>query len=81
MKTDNTGWCWGDNDYGQLGDGTLDYRAWPAQVPGSWAEIGAGADHTCGRRTDGSTWCWGSNRGGQLGLGDPWTPVAVIDPQ
>lgn len=32
IKTDNTLWCWGDNDYGQIGDGTFEDRDEPVQV-------------------------------------------------
>ncbi|MBI4702073.1 MAG: hypothetical protein HY744_13135 [Deltaproteobacteria bacterium] len=32
VKTDGTLWCWGWNEYGQLGDGTTQDRSLPVQV-------------------------------------------------
>ena len=34
MKSDGTVWAWGDNGYGQLGDGTTTQRLTPVQVSG-----------------------------------------------
>ena len=70
VRTDNTLWCWGDNSYGAIGDGTTTERDAPVQVGTAtdWTSVSAGGDHTCGVRTDGSQWCWGSDDLGQLGL-------------
>lgn len=68
-KTDGTIWCWGDNTYGQLGDGTTTQRTSPVKVASlgtNNAEVVAGGDHTCARKTDNSLYCWGSNNVGQL---------------
>jgi alpha-tubulin suppressor-like RCC1 family protein len=32
LKADGTVWAWGDNEEGQLGDGTTEYRSTPVQV-------------------------------------------------
>jgi alpha-tubulin suppressor-like RCC1 family protein len=73
IKTDGTLWCWGENYYGQLGDGTSGSWAdkWtPTQVAGTnWDKVSAGAEHTCAIKTDGTLWCWGYNGSGQLGDG------------
>lgn len=63
--------CWGNNAYGQLGDGTTTPRLVPVLASGDvgWDSVSAGAWHTCGIRADGSLWCWGSNTYGQLGDG------------
>ena len=63
--------CWGNNERGQLGDGTFDARAVPAAVTGDFtlASISAGVWHTCGVSRDGDAFCWGSNDAGQLGDG------------
>ncbi|MGL5825505.1 MAG: GDSL-type esterase/lipase family protein [Nocardioides sp.] len=69
IKPGGTGWCWGDNEVGQLGDGTTTGRLSPVQVPGIWKTITAGASHWCGVKTNGTGWCWGYNQNGQLGDG------------
>ncbi len=78
--------CWGDNAYGQLGDGTTVDRREPVDVlglgPGSNViSVSAGDSHTCALLADGGVKCWGYNKYGQLGDGS-WTqqltPVAVI---
>ncbi len=61
--------CWGNNDYGQLGDSTQTQRKSPVAVHGNhiWRSIEAGIHHTCGVTTSGSGYCWGDNQDGQLG--------------
>ena len=72
-------YCWGNNWYGQLGDGT----AWTAPAPvagaSSFSALGAGDVHTCGLVSAGA-FCWGDNSFGQLGTGSTtssFTPVPV----
>lgn len=69
LDADGSATCWGANDQGQLGDGTLEDRAAPATVAGSLAftQLSAGASHTCGVTRDGDAYCWGTNERGQLG--------------
>jgi alpha-tubulin suppressor-like RCC1 family protein len=54
-------WCWGDNQFGQLGDGTTTSSAVPVQVesPVPFASIQTGYFHSCGVATTGELWCWG----------------------
>ena len=61
--------CWGDNEVGQIGDGTTSLRFEPTTVIGglTFSSIDAGFRHTCGRTTGGIVYCWGSNGAGQLG--------------
>lgn len=71
-KTNGTVWCWGDNAFGQLGDGSSTASAAPVPVTAlgaSVVEVSAGASHTCARKQDGTLWCWGDNNFGQLGDG------------
>lgn len=64
-------YCWGWNEYGQLGNGTRRQSSTPVKVAGSitFNALSAGATHTCGIRTDGTAYCWGGNWHGQLGVG------------
>jgi CSLREA domain-containing protein len=63
--------CWGDNSYGQLGDGTQTIRLTPVTVPslGQVVAIASGFQHTCVVLADGSVRCWGRNAENQLGDG------------
>ncbi|TNF27019.1 MAG: hypothetical protein EP329_20220 [Deltaproteobacteria bacterium] len=72
LRDGGTAWCWGDNTYGELGDGTTVSTTAPGQVgtDTDWAEISAGERHTCAIKTDGTLWCWGYNLNGELGVGD-----------
>ncbi|MCA9613399.1 MAG: hypothetical protein H6721_17775 [Sandaracinus sp.] len=64
-------WCWGDNRYGQVGDGTsMNTRPEPVRVlTGASAVSAGGGDQTCAVMTDGGVRCWGYNHEGQLGNG------------
>lgn len=63
------GYCWGDNDRGQVGDGTTADRTVPTAVAGglSFLDMDAGYAHSCGRVTTGTLYCWGASGAGQLG--------------
>jgi len=54
--------CWGSNEEGQLGDGTMDMlRREPAPVPGFAAiDVDAGGSRTCAVDRVGDVWCWGN---------------------
>lgn len=68
---DGTVRCWGNNTYGQLGDGTTSRAATAVAVVGvsDAVEIQAGGQHSCARLRDGTVSCWGLNGYGQLGDG------------
>lgn len=75
-------YCWGNNQFGQLGDGTLAERQSPVPVVGSvrFALVAPGGGHTCGLTEQGKVYCWGFNLNGQLGDGtvaNKATPTAV----
>lgn len=69
LKTDGTLWCWGDNNYGAVGDGTAIWRWEPVQIgsDNDWQSISAGSDLSIALKTDGTMWTWGGNNYGQLG--------------
>jgi alpha-tubulin suppressor-like RCC1 family protein/endonuclease/exonuclease/phosphatase family metal-dependent hydrolase len=69
-RSDGTARCWGRNNYGQIGDGTVQGRLVPTAVIGSgWANISTSGSTTCGVKQDGTLWCWGLDNFGQLGTG------------
>jgi alpha-tubulin suppressor-like RCC1 family protein len=70
LMSDRTVRCFGRNNQGQLGNGTLDNASSPAAVAGLNATaIQSGAEHMCAFIGDGTIQCWGTNYTGQLGLG------------
>ena len=82
LKSNGTVWAWGNNRYGQLGDGTTTDRTTPVQVMNlnSIASLSTGDDHTVAVKSDGTVWAWGRNGSGQLGDGSTTsriTPVQV----
>lgn len=77
-------YCWGGNDLGRLGDGTVVNATTPVAVAGldtGVAAVSAGGFHSCAVRRTGTVVCWGGNSNGQLGDGtniNRTTPVSVI---
>ena len=63
-------YAWGDNSYGQLGDGTLVSKSSPIQIgSSSWSAVSAGSGNNLALRSDGLLFAWGYNNYGQLGNG------------
>jgi hypothetical protein len=55
-------WCWGDNIFGKLGDGTTSNAAAPVRVLGDvvFASLQTGYFHSCATAAaTGELWCWG----------------------
>jgi alpha-tubulin suppressor-like RCC1 family protein len=84
ITTDNQAWCWGDNQFGQVGDGSAGWKKLkPVRVAGGhqFRQIDAGDYYTCAVTTGDRAYCWGRNEGGQLGIGtlggERRSPVAV----
>ncbi len=82
LKNDGTVWTWGDNYWGQLGDGTTVNKNSPVQVSGlaNVIAIAGGESHNIALKNDGTVWTWGLNDYGQLGDGtttNRLTPVQV----
>lgn len=83
--------CWGDNTYGQIGDGTTVHAMLsgvlrPTPVSGGlkFRSIAAGQDFTCGVTLEHQLYCWGANDRGQLGNGSTVSslvPVPVTLPE
>lgn len=83
LKEDGTVRAWGDNNVGQLGDGTNTPQSnTPVQVSGltDVKAIAAGMHHSLALKADGTVRAWGSNVSGPLGDGtnnNSNTPVKV----
>ncbi len=66
-------YCWGSNEYGQLGGGPGPESTAPTSVPGgiAFTAVSAGVRHTCGVAEAGAAYCWGANHAGQFGSDSP----------
>jgi alpha-tubulin suppressor-like RCC1 family protein/N-acetylneuraminic acid mutarotase len=71
VKDDGTVWAWGDNNIGQLGQGTNASVSTVAQVLDltNVVAVAAGEAHSLALRSDGTVWAWGWAVDGQLGTG------------
>ena len=71
IKSDGSLWAWGENEYGQLGDGSTIESSTPILIDSTstWTAIAAGKFHSMAVKSDGSFWAWGYNDSGQLGNG------------
>ncbi|KIQ21280.1 chromosome condensation regulator RCC1 [Flavobacterium sp. MEB061] len=71
LKTDGTLWAWGDNSFGQFGNGTSTSSYVPTKIgsDNDWKEVALGWGYTIAVKTDGTLWAWGNNSSGQLGDG------------
>ncbi|MHB1138601.1 MAG: RCC1 domain-containing protein, partial [Microthrixaceae bacterium] len=71
LISDGTVSCWGNNYYGQLGDGTRTNSFVPVKVSGitTATQIVSGTEFGCALLADTTVSCWGYNRYGQLGNG------------
>ncbi len=82
LKSDGTVWAWGDNVFGQLGDGTNVNKPKHTLVKDMMdvTSIASGNNHTLALKKDGTVWAWGANYCAQLGNGtknDSNIPVKV----
>lgn len=82
IKSDGSLWAWGNNDKGQLGDGTTVSRPAPVKVMEDVVSVSARNTHTLAIKKDGTLWAWGNNK--ECLLGDNTnenrlTPVKIMD--
>jgi alpha-tubulin suppressor-like RCC1 family protein len=74
--------CWGDNFFGQLGNGTTTNSLVPVDVSGitnNGSTIEAGSAHTCAVISTGGVKCWGINSDGELGDGTTAQRLAPVN--
>ncbi len=85
IRTSGRLYCWGDDDFSQLGNGGANTDVGsPVEVAGNhtdWVTVSAGGFFTCARRSSGRLYCWGADGFGAVGNGAPnanvSTPVEV----
>jgi hypothetical protein len=85
ITTSAAAYCWGNNTYGALGDGTNTDSNRPVPVSGGirFAEVRGGSVSTCGIDLSGGAYCWGANLYGRLGDGTSTqrsVPAPVLNP-
>lgn len=74
LTSQGAAYCWGNNEFGQLGTSTNSGTATPNSTPlavqggHNFLRLTAGGFHTCGLISDGTAYCWGANASGQLGV-------------
>lgn len=83
VDADGTLWAWGDNLWGQLGDGTTEDRSLPVKVLEHVRSVSAGDSHTYAVLEDNTLWAWGRNVSsafpGMDDLVSSPTPVKIMD--
>ena len=87
LTSDGQVFDWGNNTYGQLGNGTIAHNSMPVAAFSGGVlsgkivtRIAAGGVHTLARISDGRIYAWGNNSYGELGDGTTTsrtTPVLV----
>jgi len=79
LTTGGALYSWGDNTYGQLGNGTTTNSNVPTQVGTDthWVAITAGQYTSMAVKSDGSLWIWGRNDSGQSGNGTTTSPITT----
>lgn len=80
LRRDASVACWGQNTWGELGDGTLINRPSPTTIAGlgNVVALAPGVRHSCALRSDGTVVCWGDNSSGQLGDGTQTARLAPV---
>jgi alpha-tubulin suppressor-like RCC1 family protein len=69
LRADGALHAWGDNSYGQLGDGTIVSQHSPKLIGTGYAAVAAGTSTSFALKADGSLYAWGYNGGGEVGDG------------
>lgn len=81
IKNDGTLWLWGQNRFGQIGQGnsgTTNYALSPVKVLSNVKDFSLGTWHSLALKNDGSVWAWGYNKA--IGKSSSaYSPLKIID--
>ena len=69
LRDDASVWCFGPNEFGQLGDGTRERHDKPVRVVGlpRIVDVSTSGQHACAIDENGGVWCWGRSKDGETG--------------
>ncbi|HEX6315275.1 MAG TPA: Ig-like domain-containing protein [Gemmatimonadaceae bacterium] len=85
IASDQHLYCWGDDEFGQIGNGSTGAGETPslATVKSErFAMVSAGSNHACALNLTGRAFCWGNDERGQLGDNrtiNSTTPIPIAD--
>ena len=75
-------YCWGENDHGQVGNGSTTDQTKPVRILEHAASVSLGSHHSTAIMENGDLYCWGWNYYGQIGNGsttDQTRPVKILE--
>lgn len=83
LLVDGQIWAWGNNDYGQLGNGGQSSSSVPVQATNlpaaeTFVAVATGGDFSMALDSRGNVWSWGDNSDGSVG--DPTATSPVLKP-
>jgi hypothetical protein len=76
LESDGTLYAWGDNAYGQFGDGVPGIHSTPTAILTNVVAMAAGDRYTLALKSNGSLWATGDNTYGTLGDGTTTSTTA-----
>ncbi|MGB3227863.1 MAG: T9SS type A sorting domain-containing protein, partial [Saprospiraceae bacterium] len=84
IKKDGSLWSWGNNNQGQLGNGTIgNYKSKPNQIgtENNWIKVDGGAPIAYAIKKDGTLWGWGEGKSLpiQIGNENDWKDISIGD--
>ncbi|MBR3933924.1 MAG: hypothetical protein IKJ68_08480 [Clostridia bacterium] len=88
IKNDGSLWMWGNNEYGQIGNGESGddkISETPIKIMDNVITVSLGDGYSAAIKNDGSLWMWGNNEYGQIGNGESGDdkiskiPVKIMD--
>ena len=85
VGTDQMLYCWGSDEFGQIGNGQDGAGATPSLATVKthrFTTVSAGGAHACALNLAGTAYCWGNDASGQLGDNrniHSTTPIPVVD--